>query len=51
MVRRQVRSIGADRCRCIVGAGSLETAMDIGIVVDSVASGAAIAATCVSAVS
>ena len=51
MVRWQVRSVGAYRCR-MIGVQSLEAAMDVGIVVDAVASSAAVAAaTCVSAVS
>ena len=51
MVRWQVRSVGAYRCR-MIGVQSLEAAMDVGIVVDTVASSAAVAAaTCVSAVS
>ena len=52
MVRWQVRSVGAYRCR-MIGVQSLEAAMDVArIVVDAVASSAAVAAaTCVSAVS
>ena len=51
MVRWQVRSVGAYRCR-MIGVQSLEAAMDVGIVVDAGASSAAVAAaTCVSAVS
>ena len=47
VVRWQVRSVGAYRCR-MIGVQSLEAAMDVGIVVDAIAT-AAVAAACVSA--
>ena len=47
VVRWQVRSVGAYRCR-MIGVQSLEAAMDVGIIVDAIAT-AAVAAACVSA--